>query len=76
MTGGPNEYPEQDPGPLRRASGTSCCVPAGGERQPWSAKVTFSGATDPAVTIVASTGGHLQRVERFAITGARPGSTN
>jgi polyisoprenoid-binding protein YceI len=52
--------------------GTSCCVPAGGERQPWSARVTFTGATDPALTIAVSTGGHLQGVERFAITGVRP----
>jgi hypothetical protein len=48
--------------------GSSCCLPAGGDRQPWSAQVTFRGATDPALTIVASTGGHVQTVERFAIT--------
>ena len=51
--------------------GTSCCVNAGGDRQPWSAQVTFRGATDPALTIVASTGGHVQAVERFAITAVR-----
>jgi hypothetical protein len=52
--------------------GTYCCVTAGGDRQPWSARVSFSGATDPALMIVASTGGHVQGVERFAITGIRP----
>jgi hypothetical protein len=52
--------------------GTFCCVAAGGERQPWSARVSFRTATDPALIIVASTGGHLQDVERFAITGIRP----
>ena len=52
--------------------GTYCCVTAGGDRQPWSARVSFRGATDPALTIVASTGGHIQGVERFAITGVRP----
>jgi hypothetical protein len=28
-------------------------------------------ATDPAVTVVVFTGGHVQDVERFAITGLR-----
>ncbi len=51
--------------------GQSCCTPAGGTNQPWSAKVPFSGATDVVATIVASTGGHLQVVERFAIQGVR-----
>jgi hypothetical protein len=51
--------------------GEYCCLPAGGERTPWSVQVAFRGATDPALTIVASTGGHLQGVERFAITGVR-----
>lgn len=51
--------------------GTSCCVAAGGEHQPWSAQVTFRGATDPALTIVASTGGHYQGVEAFAVTAIR-----
>jgi hypothetical protein len=56
--------------------GTFCCVPAGGERHPWSARVSFAGAADPALTIVVSTGGHLQGVERFAITGVGPTSAN
>jgi hypothetical protein len=55
------------PAPL----GTSCCNAAGGNNQPWSATVSFSGATDPVLTIAASTGGHLQAVERFAIQGVR-----
>ena len=55
-----------------RPIGTSCCVPAGGTSRPWSARVTFKGATtDPALTLVASTGGHTQSVERFAITALR-----
>jgi hypothetical protein len=52
--------------------GESCCPPAGGQDTPWSATVSFSGATAPALTIVASTGGHYTDVERFAITGVRP----
>jgi Immunoglobulin-like domain of bacterial spore germination len=52
--------------------GESCCLPAGGDNTPWQAKVSFSGATDPALTIVVSTGGHVQGIERFAITGVRP----
>jgi len=54
--------------------GTRCCLPAGGDRQPWTTQVTFKGATAPALTIIASTGGHVQSVERFAITAARPGN--
>jgi len=42
----------------------------------WSARVSFAGATDPALTIVISTGGHLQGVERFAITAVRPASSS
>lgn len=56
-----------------RPIGTYCCHPGGGERQPWSAQVSFRGAVDPALTVVASTGGHVQDVERFAITGVRRG---
>jgi hypothetical protein len=55
-----------------RPLGTSCCAPAGGTSQPWSARVTFKGATDPALTLIASTGGHIQSIERFAITAIRP----
>jgi cell division septation protein DedD len=50
--------------------GQACCTPAGGVNQPWSTKVSFS-ATQPVITIVASTGGHLLAVERFAIQGLR-----
>jgi hypothetical protein len=53
--------------------GTYCCRPGGGQGEPWSAQVSFRGAVDPALTVVASTGGHVQTVERFAITGVRPG---
>jgi hypothetical protein len=49
--------------------GAYCCVPAG--TGPWGATVSYSGATDIVLTIVASTGGHLQEVERFAIQGVR-----
>jgi len=47
--------------------GGFCCVPAGVGA--WSATASFSGATDRVLTIVASTGGHLQQVERFAVQG-------
>jgi hypothetical protein len=52
--------------------GESCCLPAGGTHSPWQAVVAFTGASNPALTIVVSTGGHIQDVERFAITGVRP----
>ena len=61
---------------IRQASsaaplGEACCLPAGGDNSPWRTTVEFTGATDPALTIVVSTGGHVQDVERFAITGVR-----
>jgi len=59
---------------IRRASkvkpaGTFCCLGAGGETSPWSARVTFTPTSGEVLTIVASTGGHLAEVERFAVTG-------
>jgi hypothetical protein len=51
--------------------GSSPSVPGGGENSRWETTVEFSGATDPALTIVVSTGGHYQGIERFAITGVR-----
>jgi hypothetical protein len=51
--------------------GEACCQPAGGEGAPWEATVSFSGATDPALTVVVSTGGHVTDVEAFAITAIR-----
>lgn len=54
-----------------RPIGELCCLPAGGEGSPWQASVSFQGATDGVLTIVASTGGHLKQVERFTITGVR-----
>ncbi len=52
--------------------GSHCCVMAGGQNTPWSAKVAFTAGNGRVLTIVASTGGHLQEVERFALTGVRP----
>jgi hypothetical protein len=51
--------------------GSYCCTPAGGTASPWSATVSYAGATDPVLTIVAATGGHVQAVERFTVTGVR-----
>jgi hypothetical protein len=51
--------------------GRFCCIAAGGRNSAWSARVPFRGATDPVLTVVASTGGHLAAVERFAVTGVR-----
>jgi Immunoglobulin-like domain of bacterial spore germination len=52
--------------------GEACCLAAGGEDTAWQTTVSFSGARDPALTIVVSTGGHVQGVERFAITAVLP----
>ena len=49
--------------------GSDCCVPAGGERAWWETTIDVAGATDPAVTVVAWSGGHVQDVEVFAVTG-------
>jgi hypothetical protein len=49
--------------------GEAPCVPAGGEGFQWETTVAWSGASAPALTIVVSTGGHVQGVERFAVTG-------
>jgi hypothetical protein len=53
------------------ALGEACCLAAGGTNSPWQTTVSFSGATDPFLTIAASTGGHIASVERFAVTGVR-----
>ena len=52
--------------------GTFCCVPSGGDKTPWHATVSYTGVTDPVVTIAVATGGHIKSVERFAVTAARP----
>jgi hypothetical protein len=52
--------------------GDECCLPAGGEDTPWSTTVTFGGTPTSTLTVVASTGGHVADVERFAVTGVRP----
>jgi hypothetical protein len=51
------------------AVGQKCCLPAGpvNPPDPWSTSVTFTGSG--VLTIIASTGGHLHQVERFAIQG-------
>jgi hypothetical protein len=55
------------------ALGTSPGIPAGGTKTPWSTEVTYRGATEPVLTIVVQTGGHIQDVERFAVTGVLDG---
>ncbi len=54
-------------------AGTFCCLAAGGGAagQSWSTPVRFAAAPADVLAIVASTGGHLRAVERFAVTGAR-----
>lgn len=52
--------------------GAACCLAAGGEATPWETSVDVAGATDPALVVVVSTGGHVQDVERFAITAVVP----
>ncbi|HWW55108.1 MAG TPA: hypothetical protein VNY84_15130 [Acidimicrobiales bacterium] len=51
--------------------GDACCLPAGGTDSLWQTSVTLAPASDPVLTISASTGGHVQAVERFTVTGVR-----
>lgn len=53
--------------------GSSCCMSAGGNSRPWRSSVSFTGAVDPVLTVVASTGGHIAEVERFTVTAVRTG---
>jgi hypothetical protein len=53
--------------------GESAGVPAGGVDTPWSTTVSYRSATEPVLAIVVQTGGNIQAVERFAITGVRNG---
>ena len=54
------------------ALGEFCCLPAGGQDAPWETAVSFANATDSVVVISASTGGHIQQIERFVFTAIRP----
>lgn len=49
--------------------GEQSSLPAGGEKAPWSGKVTFTAQPGRTLTVVASTGGHIAEVERFTVTG-------
>jgi len=57
-----------DPG-AEAPLGERCCLPAGGEQAPWSATLSFTADRGRTLTVVASTGGHVAEVERFAVTG-------
>lgn len=57
--------------PSAHPLGQSTGIPAGGQNQPWSGSVRFTGASHNPLIIVATTGGHLQQIERFAIQGAQ-----
>ncbi len=51
--------------------GESCCQPAGGDKSMWTATVSTTAPPGQSLVVVASTGGHLYEVERFAVTGVR-----
>ena len=46
-------------------------IPAGGVRTPWRTTVTLDTPRSGIATVAVSTGGHLQGVERFAITAVK-----
>jgi hypothetical protein len=54
-----------------RPIGRAGPLAAGGQKTPWSSPVTFSAGRGQVLTIAVSTGGHLARVEGFAVTGVR-----
>jgi len=49
----------------------SAGLPAGGQRRPWSTTVRFRAPRGTVLTIAVSTGGHVKKVEAFAITAVR-----
>lgn len=51
--------------------GEFCCVPAGGQKAPWSATLPIAARGPGVVTVVVSTGGHYAQIERFAVTALR-----
>jgi hypothetical protein len=53
------------------AIGQAGGIPAGGQNAPWTAQVSFTAPADSTLTIAVSTGGHVNDVERFAVTGVR-----
>jgi hypothetical protein len=55
--------------------GDYCCVPAGGESRPSAATFSTSPPQPGALTLVVWTGGHVAKVEEFAVTGLRAQST-
>ncbi|MFF2549657.1 hypothetical protein ACFVUS_01605 [Nocardia sp. NPDC058058] len=44
-------------------------IPAGGQNSPWSGSVPFTASCPGTLTVAVATGGHVEAVERFAITG-------
>jgi len=46
-------------------------IPAGGVDQPWSVSMPYRSTRSAVITVAVSTGGHLDEVEKFAITGLR-----
>jgi hypothetical protein len=62
-------YQASSSGPLGESQET--VSGGGGTRPVWGLELGFNGATDPAVTVVAFSGGDVQEVELFAITGLR-----
>ena len=59
------------PGASASPIGERCCLPAGGFASPWSTTLAFSGTTSPLLVITASTGGHLQGIDRLVFTAVR-----
>ncbi|MGF7235695.1 MAG: hypothetical protein ACQSGP_12170 [Frankia sp.] len=51
--------------------GVACCVPAGGTGSPWRSRVTFNAPRGSVLIVLATTGGHVAAVERFAVTAVR-----
>jgi hypothetical protein len=59
---------------LDGAKDVSGPIPAGGDNAAWTTTVPYSARQHGALTIVASTGGHLTAHERFAVVGVSASS--
>ncbi len=56
-----------------KAVGQTPGIPAGGQNTAWTTQVSFAAPASSVLTIAVSTGGHINDVERFALTGVRSG---
>ena len=57
-----------------KSVGQTGSIPAGGQNTAWTAQVSYAAPANSRLIIAVSTGGHVNDVERFAVTGVRSGA--